>query len=350
MWAEIARAARRPRRRVRWAPAPAVAAATTLIAAGCGGAAATGRLSCEGSPALCARTLDRVVLAGTHNSFAASEQPGWYFASQRRGIQKQLQDGIRALLVDVHYGVRDPATGRVRTDLRAEGSDRNKVARQVPPVALKVADRVAGRVGVGKLAGSPQLYLCHTLCELGADPLAKELEVIRRFLQRHPGEVLVVIVEDYVPPEAIAAAFADAGLDPFVATLHDGQRLPTLGELVRSDRRLLVFAEVKGGSPAWYMPAFTFIQDTPLGAVSPTQLSCSRYRGAPNTSLMLINHWIPPFPPNPQLNAAIGRKVFLRERVRRCMRERHTDGAIVAVDFYERTSVVAVARELNGEG
>ena len=32
------------------------------------------------------------------------------------------------------------------------------------------------------------------------------------------------------------------------------------------------------------------------------------------------------------------------------MRERHTDGVIVAVDFYERTSVVAVAHELNGGG
>src|SRR6478735_7645395 len=137
MGAETGRAARRPRRAVRWAPAPTVVAATALLAAGCGGSAARGTLSCEGSPALCARPLDQVVLAGTHNSFAASEQPGWYFANQRRGIQNQLRDGIRALLVDVHYGVRDPATGRVRTDLRAEGSDRNKVAQQVPPPALK---------------------------------------------------------------------------------------------------------------------------------------------------------------------------------------------------------------------
>src|SRR5438477_637380 len=113
----------------------------------------------------------------------------------------------------------------------------------------------------------------------------QELTVIRRFLQGHPGAVLVVIVEDYVPPGAIAAAFADAALDPFVVTLHEGQRPPTLGELVRSNRRLLVFAEVKGGSPAWYMPAFTFIQDTPLGAVSPTQLSCRRYRGPANAPL-----------------------------------------------------------------
>ena len=110
----------------------------------------------------------------------------------------------------------------MRTDLRAEGSDRNKIAQQVPPLALKVADRVAGRVGAGKLGGPSELHLCHTLCELGAEPLGQELEVIRRFLQGHPGEVLVVIVEDYVPPEAVAAAFADAGLDRFVATLHEG--------------------------------------------------------------------------------------------------------------------------------
>ena len=32
------------------------------------------------------------------------------------------------------------------------------------------------------------------------------------------------------------------------------------------------------------------------------------------------------------------------------MRERCTGGAIVAVDFYERTSVVAVARELKRRG
>jgi len=58
----------------------------------------------------------------------------------------------------------------------------------------------------------------------------------------------------------------------------------------------------------------------------------------------------PSVSPSPQLNAGIGHTVFLRGRVRRCMRERCTGGAIVAVDFYERTSVVAVARELKRRG
>jgi hypothetical protein len=95
------------------------------------------------------------------------------------------------------------------------------------------------------------------------------------------------------------------------------------------------------------MPAFSFIQDTPLGATHPGQLSCKRHRGAERSPLLLINHWIPPFPPSPALNAAIGRAAFLRGRIERCLRERGLEGAIVAVDFYQRTSVVTVAKELN---
>ena len=186
--------------------------------------------SCNGAAALCERRLDEVVFPGTHNSFAASEEPGWHFANQRYGISRQLDDGIRALLLDVHYGVYDATTGRVRTDLAAEGSDRNKVAEQVPAGALRVADRIAGEVGVwARLDGKPEPYLCHTLCELGAEPLDQELEVIRRFLDDHPDQVLIVIVEDYVPPATIERAFEQAGLTHYVATLDRGEPLPTLG-------------------------------------------------------------------------------------------------------------------------
>ena len=187
------------------------------------GAPAADRI-CEGSEALCGRRLNEVIFAGTHNSYAASAQPGWHFASQRYGISRQLDAGIRALLLDVYFGVYDRDTGRVRTDLSAEGSDRNKVAKQVPPRALRLADRLAGRVGVGKLAGTPELYLCHTLCELGADPLNRELKAIASFLAEHPDQVLIVIVEDYIPAAAIERAFAQAGLERYVVTLKPPRR------------------------------------------------------------------------------------------------------------------------------
>ncbi|HUH80780.1 MAG TPA: hypothetical protein VLZ06_05580 [Solirubrobacteraceae bacterium] len=339
------------RRRLSRPGRAALVALIGLAASACGAShgagAGAGAHACNGSTASCSLRLDEVVFPGTHNSFAASSEHGWYFANQTYPIPRQLQDGIRALLIDVHYGARDPATGRVRTDLRAEGSDRNKVAEQLPASALRVADRVAGGVGLGQLKGNPEPYLCHTLCELGAEPLGRELKAVASFLKDHPRQALVVIVEDYVPRSTIERAFDAAGLTSYAETLPAHSALPTLGQLIDSDRRLLVFAEENGGAPAWYMPAFEFIQDTPLGALHPGQLSCARYRGTSASPLLLINHWVPPFPPSPAVNAQIGRAAFLRARIARCTHARGIHGAIVAVDFYQRTAVVDVARELN---
>ena len=328
---------------------PAALAVTLAVLAvgGCGSVVRRPR-ACEGSPALCSRRLDQVYFAATHNSYAAARQPGWHFATQTFPIARQLDDGIRGLLIDVHYGVPDPGNGRVRTDFHAEGADANKVVQQVPAAALRVAEQAAGGIGLGSLRGKPALYLCHTLCELGAEPLARELEAIGSFLASHRGEVVILIVEDYIPPKSVEAAFAQAGLTRYAATLEQGAPLPTLGELVSSGKRLVVFSEKRGGTPSWYMPAFAFIQDTPLGAVHPGQLSCARFRGAPENPLLLINHWIPPFPPSPALNAQIGRAPILAGRIERCARLRGRAAAITAVDFYERTAVVGVTRRLNG--
>jgi hypothetical protein len=292
------------------------------------------------------KRLDQIVFPATHNSYAASDQPGWHFAPQRYGIERQLDDGIRGLLLDVHYGV--PAGGGVvRTDFAAEGADANKVAQAVPPQARQVAERIAGPLGAGMPPGKPRLYLCHTLCELGAEPLGRELGVIDAFLAAHPETFLMLVMEDYVPAERIAAAFEAAGLAQLAATLPRHGAQPTLGALLEEGKRLAVFSEKGGGEPSWYMPAFDYIQDTPLGAHRPDQLSCERFRGAPDSPLLLINHWIPPWPPSPRLNALIGRRAFLRGRVHRSMSDRGFEGSIVAVDFYDTTSVVRVAEELN---
>ena len=123
----------------------AVAAAIAVLAGGCSKTETSSQpSSCQGSSALCSRRLNDVYFAATHNSYAASDRPGWRFASQSHPISRQLDDGIRALLIDIHYGVRDPSSGRVRTDFEAEGSDANKVAEASPALALRVADHIAG--------------------------------------------------------------------------------------------------------------------------------------------------------------------------------------------------------------
>ena len=301
-------------------------------------------VGCNGLRDLCGLRLDQVTFAGTHNSMSAAERPGWLFANQRFPIERQLRDGVRLLLLDIHVGVRDG--GRVRTDLQAEGVSRNRVAKAIGPGALAAAERVAGGVGAGDIAGPRELFLCHTLCELGAESLDRELGVLRRFLDAEPGAVVVLFLEPYVPVDQVEAAFERAELLDRVAELPRDEPLPTLGELVESGRRLVVFSESDGGARPWYMSGFSFAQDTPLGAREPRELSCGPSRGNANSPLLMINHWIDRFPPPPRANAAVGGG-FLERRLERCARERDHLPNLVAVDFYDTSGVVAAAARLN---
>jgi hypothetical protein len=307
-------------------------------------ALATG--ACNGSRALCGRRLNRVVFPSTHNSFAAADEPGWLFANQRYGIARQLRDGIRGFLIDIHYGVRDPARGRVRTDLAGEHSSRNKVAKELSPRALRIADRVAGRVGASVPSGERSPYLCHTLCELGAEPLDAQLRLFRSFLTLNRREVVVLFVEPYVPVGELERALKRTDLLEEAAELSRDEPLPTLRQLIRADTRLVILAEKDGGERPWYLPGFSFAQDTPLGTRSAAGLRCERYRGSADSPLLLLNHWIDRFPPSPSRNERVGNAVLGRQ-VDRCEQARGQLPNLIAVDFYERTGVVAIARRLN---
>jgi hypothetical protein len=88
------------------------------------------------------------------------------------------------------------------------------------------------------------------------------------------------------------------------------------------------------------------VQDTPLGARNAAQLVCGANRGSADSPLLLLNHWIDGFPPSPSRNQRVGGGVLERQ-VERCERVRRQLPNLVAVDFYERTRVVAIARRLN---
>jgi hypothetical protein len=303
-------------------------------------------VACNGSADLCDRRLDEVVFPATHNSYAAADEPGWFFANQRFGIERQLEDGIRAFLIDVHLGAPDPENGRVRTDLQAEGGSRNKVAAALGPRALRTADRLVGRAGVGRPEGDRRTYLCHTLCELGAEPIDEQFALYRAFLSANPREVLILFVEPYVPVEEIERALDRADLLDEAAEIPLDEPLPTLGELIRAHTRLVVLAEQDGGARPWYLPGFDLVQDTPLGARRPEELRCNRFRGEPDSPMLLLNHWIDTFPPSVSRNDRIGGD-FLERRARRCGQARGLPPNLLAVDFYERSDVVEVAHRLN---
>jgi hypothetical protein len=312
--------------------------------------ATVGRVgACNGSFSLCELRLNEVVFAGTHNSFSAADSPGWFIANQRRNIPRQLRDGIRLLLIDPHWGVSDER-GRVRTDFKSEGRSRNRVAKALPPETLAAAERLVGRIGFGDASGERDVWLCHTICELGATRMVDALRDVREFLDKNRGEVVIIFIEPYVPPREIAKTFKESGLDRYVATLNRDEPLPTLGRLVRSNRRVVVFTEKDAdGTVPWYMDGFSFIQDTPLGAKKRDQLRCRRFRGTGHSPMLMLNHWADVFPPRLRANPPFQRERFILDRARRCRRARGLPVNLIAVDYYDQGELKSAVDALNSE-
>ena len=80
--------------------------------------------------------------------------------------------------------------------------------------------------------GRRQLFLCHTLCEVGATRALDALRSVHRFMVRHPEEVVVLSVQDETSAADTAKVIRDSGLVDEVY-LGDARRpWPTLRELI----------------------------------------------------------------------------------------------------------------------
>lgn len=302
--------------------------------------------ACNGAAALCDRTVDQVVFPSSHNAMANEDMIGWLFPQQETGMTRQLADGIRGLLFDIHAGV--PAEDNVVTDLDVEKQSREKIARVVGDSAVAAALRIRARL-LGKATGPWQPYLCHGYCETGHFALVPQLEDIRGFLVANPAEVLVMVIEDYIPVERIAQAFDESHLLEFVYQGPVGPPWPTLRSLIGQNGRVIVFIESGTPGVAWLYPAFETIQETPYTFHRPEDFSCKANRGPASGSLFQINHWIETTPaPRPSNAAIVNAYDFLLKRARTCERDRKRRVNLLAVDFYRTGDVFRVARTLNG--
>ncbi|HEV7493310.1 hypothetical protein [Baekduia sp.] len=344
------------RRRV--AVAAATALITVLAASGAAAlvlhddspvrAAITPTAGCNGLPQLCNRRLNEVLFPGTHNAMAAADVAGWSLPNQRRSVGRQLTDGIRLFLLDPHYG-RTLRGGRVQTDFDDENRDANKVARELSPAAIAALDRLGVSLSrSGNARGPREVWLCHTVCELGATRFTDTLKTMRTYLRANPSTVLVLILESYVTDADLQRSFDETDTAQYAATLRHDQPLPTLGELIASGHRLVVFTEkTPSGTVPWLNDAFSWIQDTPLGAQQPGQLQCKRYRGTASSPFLMLNHWIDRFPPPASANGAILTRAFLRKRIAECEKARGMPVSLIATDFYEQGALMEVADEVN---
>jgi hypothetical protein len=179
------------------------------------------------------------------------------------------------------------------------------------------------------------------------------------FLVANPGEVVVVINQDYVEPKDFVAAVDKAGLDKLAYRgPTEAGRWPTLGQMIARNQRVLFLAENKAGGAPWYHLAYKAItQETPFSFSRPRQLTnpatvaatCRPNRGPASAPIFLVNHWITTDPvPLPSDASQVNAYKPLMRRLRECQRIRHHVPNLVAVNFYTRGDLFRAVRTLNG--
>jgi len=315
-------------------------------------AEASADTGCNGHVELCDRPLDDVAFAGTHNAMSSATYPNWLFAQQEKGLSGQLDDGVRALLIDAHFGNR--VGGRVLTDLN--GRDEREAAEEsLGPRGFEAAMRIRDSLLGGNAPRGPrEMWLCHGFCEVGALPLTQGLKEVTDFVVKRPRQVVLIVIQDEGPaPQDLAKAFDDAGLTPYVykgALPHSRAGWPTLGELIDSSQRVVVMVEKHAYDPSvpWIHNAYDYTQETPYHFTDPSQFSCAANRGPKDAPLFLLNHWIDTSPaPRPSNAARVNTYDVLLGRARECEKERGLLPNIVAVDFYKTGDVMKVVDTLN---
>jgi hypothetical protein len=254
---------------------------------------------CNGHPSLCTRRFDQVVFPTAHNAMSNADDGGWFIPNQTHNMRRQLRDGIRALLIDTY------------------------------------------RFNNGS-------FLCHTNCGFGNRPLVDGLKDIAAFLQENPGEVVALLIEDYLPASDTDEAFADAGLQPFLYTHASAQPWPTLAEMIARGQRLVVMAQNGRPPPPWYHAMWDLLWDTPYAFRNEGEFSCRENRGKRSNDLFLMNHWIENPVPDPRLSATANTRDRLLDRARRCQSESGKLPNFVAVNHYSLGALFEVVRILNG--
>lgn len=252
---------------------------------------------CNGWLALCDRAYDEVAYATTHNAMS-NEDAGWFFPNQHHGVAWQLEDGVRALMLDVH-------------------------------------------------ADKGDVYLCHGTCLAGSQLLVDGLAEVRAFLDAHPREVVTIIFESYVPAADIEERFAQSGLLAHVHAQEAGAPWPTLGELVDAGGRLVVFTDHDGHSLPWYMDVWDHAFETHFHYESVQELSCDPNRGDPDNPLFILNHFLTAPVAFPELAEQVNHNPLLWDRALGCQAEAGHLPNFVTVDFYDIGDVLAVVDALN---
>lgn len=271
--------------------------------------------ACQGAVIFCMRTYDNFTFPETHNSFATTEDGVIYPASNHQtALAAQWAGGIRAYMIDTHHKSSDETE---KEDVRF-------------------------------CHGDPDSFF-HP-CTYSEVDAFEWLDELRGLMDNSPNDVVTILIENYVPREHLSYLFNQSNLTSRTWIHPPGEEWPTLGEMVLSERNLVVFIdETDNASYPWLHHAWTHSWDTPYGQQDEEDMSCEVGRGDGEQPVWHLNNWLNNAAGAPDYFAAqeVNDHDKLLARALECWEEVGDRPTFIAVDWWDEGDVVGVVNDLN---
>ena len=216
-------------------------------------------LGCNGHIELCNRSFSNITQIASHDSAFVGILP---MDNQNLEITHQLDSGVRFLQAQTH------------------------------------------------LDGLGQLSLCHTDCGMKDSGTVQDfLVIITNWLNKHPQEVITLLLTngDYTNLSHFSEAFTTSRASEHAyipLPTHNASILsswPTLGQLIASEKRLVVFLD-SGASPSvpYLLNEFDYFWETPFDTTNPTFPQCTisrpgklhAYPDVAAERMIIMNHFL----------------------------------------------------------
>ena len=270
-------------------------------------------LSCHGKTVFCLRTYDNFTFPETHNAYSTIEDQVLLGVNHYTGLQKQWDNGIRAFMVDSHHRSYENTT---QEDVRFCHS----TAQFIHP------------------------------CQFGEVDAFEWIGLLNSLMNNSSGDVVTLLIENYVPPEHLAFLFNQTGMMSRIYEHNLGDPWPSIGDMVLDGKDLVVFWEqAQNDEYPWLHDFGLFSWTTNYAENSKEEMSCTVHRGDGSQPVWHLNNWLSSIYglPDPVAANEVNEYETLLSRSIECWEIMDNRPTFIAVDYWEQGEVTNVTITLN---
>ena len=242
----------------------------------------------------------------THNSFNYLIGPKQYiYPNQRFDIPRQLKDGIRAFMIDIH------------DDDKLLPLNKNEV------------------------------YVFHEMAILGKQKLASILDYFSAFLKENPNEIITIIFDcDVSDSKKVTEVFESSQLSSFLYHHQDSIGWQSLDKMIKTNQRCVVFTHCNSYSD-WYLHQNDYCFENDYNNHSFEDYKGKIIRGDTSKPLFIMNHFIYHIFNRKVINATTNSYSNLKFHLATCKEKTGKLPNFLTVDWYDEGDLFKVVNDIN---